>query len=233
MGHQRVLGVDGCRGGWVVAEADPDLNNLNFKLVPDLSGVCDDARPLVVIDVPIGLPEAGARQCDMEARRLVGKRRSSVFPAPMRAALDGWEDYSRACDLNQAARGKKLSKQTFAILKKIRDVDQLMTPELQAVVREGHPEVTFRTLAGTVLEFNKSSHEGKAERLRILEKLGVRFDPTAERDTIGRSRVAEDDIIDAVAMLVTARRILLGRETVLPTRCVWRDPQGLRIEIVA
>ncbi len=233
MGHQRVLGVDGCRAGWVIAEAEADVREPDFRVVPDLSEVFADIRAVVVIDIPIGLPEASPRQCDLEARRLVGKRGSSVFPAPMRAALDGWEDYLRACDLNQAACGKMLWKQTFAILRKIRDVDHLMSPELQARVREGHPEVTFRVLAGAPLDFNKSSREGKADRLRILANLGVRFDPTAERDTIGRSRVAEDDIIDAVAMLVSARRILLGREMVLPTGSVYRDRRGLRMEIVA
>ena len=236
MGHQRVLGVDGCRGGWVIAEADPELGNLDFRLVLDLSEVFAYAKAgkvAVVIDVPIGLPEASPRQCDLEARRLVGKRRSSVFPAPMRAALDGWEDYERASALNQAACGKKLSKQTFAILKKIRDMDQLMTLELQAVVREGHPEVTFRVLAGASLGFNKSSSDGKAERLRILADLGVRLDPTAERRSLGRANVEEDDIIDAVAMLVTARRILLGRQTVQPGGCVCQDRRGLRMEIVA
>ena len=56
----------------------------------------------------------------------------------------------------------------------------MMSPELQVRVREGHPEVTFRLLAGAPLDFNKSSSEGKGQRLRILVDLGVRFDPTAE-----------------------------------------------------
>ena len=67
MGHQRVLGVDGCRAGRVVASSDSDLGNVDFRLVPNLSGVCDDAKTgkvMAVIDIPIGLPEASPRQCD-------------------------------------------------------------------------------------------------------------------------------------------------------------------------
>ena len=40
----------------------------------------------LAIDIPIGIPEAGARPADREARALLGPRRNSVFPAPVRAA---------------------------------------------------------------------------------------------------------------------------------------------------
>ena len=40
------------------------------------------------IDIPIGLTDSGPRQCDIQARRLLGARRgTSVFPAPIRPAL--------------------------------------------------------------------------------------------------------------------------------------------------
>jgi predicted RNase H-like nuclease len=41
--------------------------------------------------------------------------------------------------------GKAVTKQTFAILQKIREVDALLQtrPELREVVREVHPEVAF------------------------------------------------------------------------------------------
>src|SRR5437870_3658001 len=76
----RLAGVDGCRLGWVVATDD------GVEVVPALDDVlvqCD----AVGIDIPIGLPDAGPRACDVEARRRLGPRRSSVFPAPRRALL--------------------------------------------------------------------------------------------------------------------------------------------------
>jgi predicted RNase H-like nuclease len=44
--------------------------------------------------------------------------------------------------------------------------------------------------------------------------------------------VARDDIVDAVALLVCARRIRAGRARVFPS-APERDRRGLRMEIVA
>jgi predicted RNase H-like nuclease len=54
---------------------------------------------MVAIDIPIGLTETGeARTCDIEARRLVGLRRSSIFPAPDRRILQmAVTNYVEAC----------------------------------------------------------------------------------------------------------------------------------------
>jgi predicted RNase H-like nuclease len=75
----------------------------------------------------------------MSALPLGRYRGSSVFPAPVRSALtaDSWAD---ACALSRASalQGKAISKQTFAILPKIREIDNLLQTrtELRAVVRD-------------------------------------------------------------------------------------------------
>lgn len=66
----------------------------------------------VGIDIPIGLPEVGPRRCDLEARRMIGARRSSVFPAPMRGLL-GAATYDEAVSRAVALSGKGLSRQAF------------------------------------------------------------------------------------------------------------------------
>ena len=70
-------------------------------------------------------------------------------------------------------------------------------------------------------------------RLRLLRRVAPRFDPSAVRATLGLSRVARDDVIDAVACLVAAQRIALGKAIVLPDGIIERDDRGLRMEIVA
>ena len=240
LSNVRLVGVDGCKDGCVVASSDVVGWEVCFEVVPDLQELFALAARggcRIVIDIPIGLPEDGPRQCDKEARKAIGPRRSSVFPAPCRASLAGWLEYRSACDLNEKACGKRLSTQSFAILGKIREVDLLMSAERQSGVREGHPEMTFCELKSTSLDFKKSSREGRTERLRILADHGVCFDPKAERRTLKRSNVevevADDDIIDAAVLLVTARRLTAERERVLPTGCACRDRHGLRMEIVA
>src|SRR5690606_31915637 len=101
---------------------------------------------VLAIDIPIGLTDDGPRPPDVAARALLGPRASSVFPAPVRATLNA-NSYEDACDLSFAARGKRLSKQSFAILPKIREVDELLrtrsATEFPVPVHEVHPEVSF------------------------------------------------------------------------------------------
>ena len=233
-----LIGVDGCRGGWVVAASDGTLSSLSFTVVDDLEPVIarvEGGAGLVAIDIPIGLRDDGPRACDLQARRWLGRpRASSVFPAPCRAALAA-TTYRRACRLSRRALGVALTIECFNIVPKIRHVDALMTPERQAFVREVHPELVFAILSGRGrgLVEPKRTEAGERLRLRLLRRVAPRFDPGAVRATLGLPRVARDDVIDAVACLVAAQRIALGKAIVLPDGVVERDARGLRMEIVA
>jgi len=155
----------------VVATADERLERINFAVVQSLESIVRGSATggIVAIDVPIGLPEAGDRACDRSARRLLGvPRASSVFPAPCRAALSG-STYAEACLLNEAACGSRISRQTFNILPKIREVDGLMTPILQLRVRECHPELVFALLsANGGSETSAGSHSRRIDLTRKL-----------------------------------------------------------------
>jgi hypothetical protein len=77
---------------------------------------------VVAVDMPIGLSDNSSRRADVEARKLIGPRRSSVFPTPVRGALDG-ETYEEASALSRELTGKGLSKQTFALKPRILEID--------------------------------------------------------------------------------------------------------------
>jgi predicted RNase H-like nuclease len=226
---RELVGVDGCSGGWLAAAGDPGLRSIRFDLLPDLQALFARARTgevLLVIDMPIGLPEASPRQCDLQARKLLGPgRTSSVFPPPCRDALQA-ASYREACERNARVTGKSLSQQAFAITGRIAEVDRLLTPELQSHVHEAHPEVTFAVLAGRGLTEPKRTAAGRAERLRLLAAEGVQVDPAAERRRLGPSKVAPDDVLDAAVCLVTARRILQGRAVRLPAGAPPPDARG-------
>lgn len=233
----RLLGIDGCRAGWVIASSDPGLGALDFQVVPDLRRLVRDAaagRALLAVDIPIGLAAPGPRAADVETRRFLGvPRASSVFPAPARATL-GARSYAEACARNFRAAGRRISVELWNILPKIAEADRLVTPALQARVREAHPEVIFAVLAGRPrgLEHSKKTPAGERERLGILGPFVPAFDPERVRRALGRAAVARDDIVDAVALLVCARRIHAGRARVFPS-VPERDRRGLRMEIVA
>lgn len=63
----------------------------------------------------------------------------------------------------------------------------------------------------------------------LLRKAGIVFDSHPEQQRLGRT-VGLDDIIDAAACLVTARRLAAGTATAIAPP---RDRKGLRMEIVA
>ena len=232
----RVAGVDGCPAGWLCVVRDLATGKIVSSVHEDADalfrGTMDAA--VVAIDIPIGLPDSGPRVCDQEARRLLRPGRSaSVFPTPMRASLAGWT-YHDACALSTAACGKSLSKQTYAILPKIREVDSALrlSPELQQRVREVHPEVCFhRWNGGRPMEHPKRSFDGHRDRRLLVEEA---FGPVYERVRQAHSRkaVADDDILDAFAALWTAQRITEGRAVTIPAEPP-RDGEGLPMEMVA
>ncbi len=121
-------GADGCPGGWICVERDTVTGEIFAEVLPTTAALRDRARHLAVltVDIPIGLSETGPRDCDVEARRLLTSLRgSSVFPAPVRPAIDA-SSYTEACERSEAACGKRLSKQAHAIMWRIREVDEML-----------------------------------------------------------------------------------------------------------
>jgi predicted RNase H-like nuclease len=165
-----VVGVDGCPAGWVYFQVDLQSRTTSVVVVSKISELLSALpRPILVgIDIPIGLPLKGPRARDLAARRLLGKpRSSSVFPARVRATLVA-KNYEEACKLSMSAHGKSMSKQAHEIIAKIREVDDLMTPEIQRWVFEVHPEVSFYALNGRhSLKHRKHEREGKENLSRL------------------------------------------------------------------
>jgi predicted RNase H-like nuclease len=125
-------GVDGCPEGWIAASLDLTTGQVTGEVSRDAASLLRDPRAVVTaIDIPIGLPSQGrSRSVDGEARRLLGPRRSSVFPAPPRSVL-GSRTYQEACEASRADCGKLMSQQAYAILPKIEAVDTVLqeTPD--------------------------------------------------------------------------------------------------------
>ena len=226
-----VAGIDGCPGGWVVVETLTDGDRrTTIERVSNLDGVIAklDSGQLaaVAIDIPIGLPQAGSRRCDIEARRMIGARRSSVFPAPARGVL-GATTYEAAAARSQAISGKRLSRQAFGVLSKIEDVDRVVGPDRQRHLVEVHPEVSFTVLAGVPMSHHKATAEGRAERLAVLRGPF----PDIEIQAASRiTRVKPDDVLDAFVAAWSARRWLARTHIQLGGDV---DQRGLRMEMIA
>ena len=233
--HRRVVGVDGCKPGWIAAEYDHKLSQLTFRTYADFSSLlvaCAEAASIAV-DIPIGLTESfQPRRCDQLARRLVGLRSSSIFPAPDRRLLQ-FSAYSEASAFSRSLSGKGLTRQTFAIFSKIVQADSAMVPELQSKVFEIHPELCFWAAAGRhALTHPKRRLNGFEERRAILERvfIGVAIPTRSEAARLFRG-VGPDDVLDATVASWTAWRHAQGICGRIPESPEF-DPRGLRMEMV-
>jgi predicted RNase H-like nuclease len=209
-----VLGVDGCRAGWVgvhwTADAAtdvlvaPTLGELVAVLV-ERSGLVD----VVGIDIPLHLPTDAPRAAEREARRRLPGRASTVFGSPAASAVDA-TDYAEANRLNREAMGLGLSRQSFGLFPAIRDARDWLATSPGVRVEEVHPESGFAALAGEPLLERKKTPDGAARRRRLLADEGLVLPDLAPRGA------GLDDLLDAGAAAWSARRIAHGTADRLP-----------------
>lgn len=234
------IGVDACKAGWfavVLAEG----TNWKANIFPDISSLwnqCKDAR-LILIDVPIGLRDSDSneRSCDKEARKLLGpKRGSSVFVAPCRAAIYA-DSYEKASEINAQKTGRRLSKQVWGIIPKIREVDQLLLADMiaRSHIREIHPELCFWALnSGKPMKYSKKKEKEKAflERMEVLLSV-YPYTNDIVNNTLTKyppTKVAKDDVLDALVAAVTASEERQRLSSIPKTTEV--DSKGLPMEMV-
>jgi predicted RNase H-like nuclease len=234
-----IAGVDGCKGGWlcVAIDATATMSAFVARDVQDLvERLPSDCR--IGIDIPIGLPTTNSRQAELAARKVLGPRASSVFPVPLRVALDG-ATREAASDLQAAvhARGCRLSVQTWAILPKIREMDDFLGThrDLTNRIFEVHPEVSFCHWNGLQpLSESKKRSAGKRQRSALIDSIwpGERTRIEAELRAEFCGSWAMDDLYDAFAALWSANRIVRGEAAAYPaTETV--DAEGLPLRILA
>src|SRR5262245_31818592 len=165
----RVIGVDGCRSGWVGigladrADGSEDAHGYFGRTISELVDRATDDGPLgvVAIDIPIGLPHDSMRTADALARRQIGALAPSVFATPVRDALLA-ASHAEAVRINRELTGVGISVQAYSLRRKILEVDDWVT-ECEDDVIEIHPELSFAMLAGRPLATRKSSWAGAEE----------------------------------------------------------------------
>jgi predicted RNase H-like nuclease len=222
-----VAGVTPCAPGWLVASAK--LNGAVFapelpRVVSSFAEVLDE-RPsfsVIALNAPVGYVEEsheGGRTCDRLARALLGRRGSTIHNAPTRKMLK--EDGMVTDDGLDAI--------TNVLLHRYREVAAEMAPYRQRTVYEVHPELSFFQINNDVpLRWTKKFEVGREERRALLEKRIPGIDRVLD---IELDDVPLAHLLDASALLWTARRIFARAGTRLPTEPEW-DEDGLRMEFV-
>ncbi len=232
---RRLVGVDGCPGGWVAASWGQGRSVLDvgvYRSAAEVLAAFADAAAIAV-DIPIGLTEAGRRACDGQARALLGRpRASSVFPAPIRPVLFA-PTREAASRIQRAIDGRGVGAQAWALVARIREWDRALRPPPAAAGRvfEAHPEVSFWALNGErSLAPSKRTPEGYQARRRLLmSAFGSRAVAAAIR-AAAATGARPDDVLDAIACLWTAQRIAHGVARSIPSPPE-RDATGLPMAI--
>ncbi len=225
-----LAGVDGCRAGWVMALVRPEGSDAVLRVVPRFADVLAEAAAIVAVDMPIGLPEhagPGGRGPEQLVRRKLPGRSSSVFSVPSRAAVEA-DDYAEACRIARATSDppRALSRQLFNIMPRIREVDATLRADPAAAARvfESHPELTFCRLNGGLPPPKKKTAAGALARRSLLGLAGLAVDGPVPRGA------AVDDVLDALACAIAARRLYRGEAVSYPGQ-PRRDAHGLPIAI--
>jgi predicted RNase H-like nuclease len=197
---------------------------IEVEVVLAFAAVLERDLAAVAVDMPMGLTDAGSRACDVAARRALGPRRASVFPAPLRPQL-GCATYAEAVAAGRALDGRGLSRQAWNLVPGIAEIDALLDPELQARVVEASPELSFATMAGAPLGASKRTTDGAAARHALIARHVGRLETTTVRGA------RTDDVLDAAALVWTARRLANGRALTFGTGT--RDRRGLAMVVRA
>lgn len=265
----KYVGVDGCPAGWIGVGLD-DGDGAEIKVCGKfgdlLTHYFKDAC-VVLVDMPIGLPEDGApvyRGCDNDARELLKKKRreSSVFHVPSRRFVDevmdnpDWgyrnatmnhrERYNKANGRSKELNdGSGISPYTFGIIPNIYEVDEYLTSCVadSPKIRESHPEVCFWALNGgkpdSSMTTSKKTDSGFKERIETLRHcarnvndIDVDAAYAKARREYTKSQVADNDILDALALAITAKiGCRQGEFKTLPENPP-TDSKGLPMEMV-
>lgn len=225
----RVAGVDGCPGGWIVVETSLNLNAATWKIAPNWNAIGAVAQ-IIAVDMPIGISSDGVRQCEVEARAALSPCGSRVFKTLPRGALRFAQSEWMAANQWSKAQGfGGIPKQTWNIRPRILEIDHALTAADQDRVFEAHPELAFARLNGGKPLASKHLPEGRALRTRLLRAAGFeKIDVWL--GALRGSGAKADDLLDACALVLTARHIARGTARHLPEE-VERDARGLGMTI--
>ena len=206
----RVLGVDGCVGGWIVVELTDDAIS-DCRFAASFAEIVSMDAVTIGVDIPLGHAMSGPRPADVAAKLELGARRSSVFHAPTPTALEQ-PTHAEASAAQRAATGLGLSMQAWRLGPKMLDAAPAWAADPERV-REVHPEVSFQALAGGSPLPRKKTWVGHRTRCRLLRAAGIDLpDDPGEAGVHG----TPDDVCDAAVVAWSAARIARGAARSLP-----------------
>ena len=156
---------------------------------------------------------------EIEARAFLGSRASTIFSPPAINTLNA-KNYLDACRINYNEEGKKISKQTWYILSKIKEARRIYLDKVSnKKLFEIHPELSFMAMNHMqVLIESKKTSEGRNKRLKLINGYYPSFSFDDVREKFSSRDVADDDILDAIAVLWSTQKIIDNIASYVPKK---------------
>lgn len=238
-----VVGIDGAglgdRRGWVATRlVDRSLDEIAF--FDSLVGLLEtfDRAEVVGVDAPIGHDDpsgekrGGRRRADVEARKALDERSSSVFPVPPIDLLEA-DEHAQASRQAEKRGTIKPTARVWAMRERILETNRVAEADDRLV--EVHPELGFHVLGmeqgGLPAQLaSKRSWDGLAARIDLLDQVGL--SPSGPLGTEA-GLAGPDDVLDSIVAAWSADRVARGSAIPFP-RVVVEDPgTGRRVAIHA
>lgn len=207
----KTAGLDGCKAGWILITFNDDKPGYFVLRTDEELQDAFEEYDRLLIDMPIGLEDENyTRECDRLLReKLGGEYAASVFSPPIRPALHA-PSYVEASMQSYEFTEKKLTVQAWNITPKIKVVDRLLQENeaYREKVFESHPELLFMNLNGGMIYQTKKTKKGLRHRLDLVtnhEEIAADFFRDIKEE-FRRNEVAEDDIVDAMALALAAKK---------------------------
>jgi predicted RNase H-like nuclease len=221
--EMRVVGIDGCRSGWVAVVLRGghfEAAFLERRLYEVLEHVRDAA--VAAVDIPIGSEPDKFRRVDIAAKKFLGPRHNSVFLMPPLEVFR-LASYAEACARCRELAASAPSKQVWELREKILEADEVAASDGRII--EVHPEVSFRALVGAPLTYGKKTWAGQGLRRAALGRAGIEI----PNDLGAAGAAAPDDVLDAAIAAWSANRHARAATRSLDPRFV--DAAGRTITI--
>jgi len=205
-----IVGIDGCKYGWIAIKIGEDAQ-FSISKHSDFNSIFKEypSAEKYLVDMVIGLADENhPREVEYFARqKLKPNRTSSVFTPPCRAAVYA-KNYDTAKKKNIAILGKSFSIQAWNIVPKIREIDEFILGNevYKNRIFEAHPEVCFASLNNQIpMVFKKKEKVGIEERINLLQSIFPKSKEIFEQGNTHflKKEVKSDDLADALGLAVT------------------------------
>jgi len=206
-----VIGIDGCKAGWITAKA-LENKSISFQIIENLNdGYLKESNlSHIGIDIPLQLSHSEKRLAEIEARSLLKNRACTIFSPPTLSALRA-KNYIDACDVNFKECGKRISKQSWNLFPKIKEAQEFLQNNSisKLGIFEVHPELSFMAMNDmSLIKASKKTDIGREIRIKLIQKFFPNFSFALVRNKYKKTQVLDDDILDSISVLWSTQRIV-------------------------